>query len=54
MNLLLTEEIAVVCQYHPSRVNRVTRLAPDKDTKQQVPHFVSLAGDQSTKFVSKP
>ena len=36
-----------------SRVSRVTRLAPNKATKNQ-PHLRSLAVEQSSNFVKKP
>ena len=37
-----------------SRVNRVTKLAPNKVTKKQEQHLRSLAAKQSSKFVKKP
>ena len=37
-----------------SRVNRVTKLAPNKVTKKHEPHLRSLAAEQSSKFVKKP
>ena len=37
-----------------SRVNRVTKLAPNKVTKKHEPHLRSLAAKQSSKFVTKP
>ena len=37
-----------------SRVNRVTKLAPNKGTKKHVPHSRSLAAEKSAKLVKKP
>ena len=37
-----------------SRVNRVTKLAPNKVRKKHEPHLRSLAAKQSSKFVKKP
>ena len=37
-----------------SRVNRVTKLAPNKVTKKHEPHLRSLAAEQSSKIVKKP
>ena len=37
-----------------SRVNRVTKLAPNKVTKKHVPHLRSLAAEKSAKLVNKP
>ena len=37
-----------------SRVNRVTKLAPNKVTKKHVPHLISLAAERSSSFVRKP
>ena len=37
-----------------SRVNRVTKLAPNKVTKKHEQHLRSLAAEQSSKFVKKP
>ena len=37
-----------------SRVNRMTKLAPNKVTKKHVPHLRSLAAEKSVKFVKKP
>ena len=37
-----------------SRVNRVTKLAPNKVTKKDVPYLISLIFDASTKLVRRP
>ena len=37
-----------------SRVNRVTKLAPNKVTKKDVPYLISLIFDASTKLVGPP
>ena len=37
-----------------SRVNRVTKLAPNKVTKKDVPYLISLIFDASTKVVRRP
>ena len=37
-----------------SRVNRVTKLAPNKVTRKHVPALVSLIANSSSKFLQKP
>ena len=37
-----------------SRINRVTKLAPNKVTNKHEPHLRSLAAEQPCKFVKKP
>ena len=47
-------KLAQFVQTINSRVNRVTKLAPNKVTKKHVPELISIASDQSSKFVKKP
>ena len=37
-----------------SRVNRVTKLAPNKDSEKHAPQLRSLAAEKSAKLVKKP
>ena len=47
-------KLAQFVQTINSRVNRVTKLAPNKVSKKHVPDLISIAAKQSSKFVKKP
>ena len=48
------EKLQIFVQTIKSRVNRVTKLAPNKVTKKHVPALVSLIANSSSKLVQKP
>ena len=47
-------KLAQFVQTINSRVNRVTKLAPNKVTKKHVPDLISIAAKQSSRFIKKP
>ena len=48
------DKLAQFVQTKNSRGNRVTKIAPNKVTNKHVPELISIASDQSSKFVKKP
>ena len=49
MVISLHQQAISIRQHNQLRVNRITKLAPNKVTKKQEPHLRSLAAEQSRK-----